>query len=168
MYDQAQGVPQDFKQALKWYLLAAGQGYADAQRNLGLMYRRCARRSAGLQRGSQVVPALAADQGVAEAQYNLGLDVPRRPVAFHGTTARRSNGSGSRPTRVRGSAGQPRRHVSRGPGRSAGLQRGPDGSVSRPRKERRGGSGQPGRDVRRWSRRSAGLRRGAQVVPSGR
>ena len=32
------GVPQDYKEAVKWYRLAAEQGYADAQYNLGLMY----------------------------------------------------------------------------------------------------------------------------------
>ena len=33
-----QGVPQDFAEALKWYQLAADQGNAGAQNNLGLMY----------------------------------------------------------------------------------------------------------------------------------
>jgi uncharacterized protein len=31
-------VPQDFAEAAKWYRLAADQGYALAQSNLGLMY----------------------------------------------------------------------------------------------------------------------------------
>ena len=35
---QGQGVPQDYKTAVKWYRLAAEQGYADAQYNLGVMY----------------------------------------------------------------------------------------------------------------------------------
>src|SRR5580704_8147185 len=38
MYDQALGVPQDYNEALKWLRLAADQGYAEAQRNLGLRY----------------------------------------------------------------------------------------------------------------------------------
>ncbi len=38
MYDNGQGVPQDYAEAVKWYRLAAEQGYAYAQYNLGVMY----------------------------------------------------------------------------------------------------------------------------------
>ena len=38
MYDNGDGVPQDYKEAVKWYRLAAEQGDASAQYNLGLMY----------------------------------------------------------------------------------------------------------------------------------
>ena len=38
MYRRGQGVPQDDKTAVKWYRLAAEQGYAPAQSNLGFMY----------------------------------------------------------------------------------------------------------------------------------
>ena len=38
MYANGQGVPQDYKEAGKWALLAAEQGDSDAQCNLGLMY----------------------------------------------------------------------------------------------------------------------------------
>ena len=38
MYRRGQGVPQDDKEAVKWYRLAADQGDAQAQYNLGLMY----------------------------------------------------------------------------------------------------------------------------------
>ena len=38
MYYEGQGVPQDDKQAVKWWRLAADQGHADAQTNLGVMY----------------------------------------------------------------------------------------------------------------------------------
>jgi hypothetical protein len=38
MYDNGQGVPQDYKQALQWYQRAAEQGHASAQYNLGVMY----------------------------------------------------------------------------------------------------------------------------------
>ena len=38
IYDKAQGVPQDYKAAARWYRLAAEQGYAAAQNNLGAMY----------------------------------------------------------------------------------------------------------------------------------
>jgi TPR repeat protein len=38
MYDIGQGVPQDNKEAVKWYELAADQGYPDAQVALGSTY----------------------------------------------------------------------------------------------------------------------------------
>ncbi len=37
LYDEGQGVPQDDKTAVKWWKLAAEQGNADAQNNLGFM-----------------------------------------------------------------------------------------------------------------------------------
>ena len=36
MYASGEGVPEDDKEAVKWYRLAAEQGYAQAQYNLGL------------------------------------------------------------------------------------------------------------------------------------
>ena len=38
MYDNGQGVRQDYAQAVQWYRKAAEQGYAEAQFNLGVMY----------------------------------------------------------------------------------------------------------------------------------
>ena len=38
MYDQGQGVVQDYVEAVKWYRLAAAQGLVEAQDNLGVMY----------------------------------------------------------------------------------------------------------------------------------
>jgi TPR repeat protein len=38
MYDNGQGVTQDFKEAVKWFGLAAADGVAIAQFDLGLMY----------------------------------------------------------------------------------------------------------------------------------
>jgi TPR repeat protein len=38
MYDKGQGVPQNYKIAVKWYRLAAEQGTAFSQGNLGVMY----------------------------------------------------------------------------------------------------------------------------------
>ena len=37
--NDGQGVPQDYQEAVKWYRLATEQGDAQAQFNLGLMYR---------------------------------------------------------------------------------------------------------------------------------
>jgi len=38
MYKKGKGVPQDFAEAMKWYRLAADQGNASAQNNLGRMF----------------------------------------------------------------------------------------------------------------------------------
>jgi len=38
MYWQGQGVPRDHREAAKWYLKAAEQGYARAQNDIGFMY----------------------------------------------------------------------------------------------------------------------------------
>ena len=71
MFDDGNGVVQNYKTALKWYTLAAGQGYAPAQFNLGVMFNN----------GDGVVQnynsalkwyTLAAEQGYAPAQFNLG------------------------------------------------------------------------------------------------
>ena len=69
-YRQGNGVPQDYKTAVKWFTRAAEQGHAVAQYNLGIMH------SFGL----GVVPdykasvkwyTRAAEQGNPIAQYNL-------------------------------------------------------------------------------------------------
>ena len=39
MYENGQGVPQDYAQAVAWYRKAADQGLAVAQVNLGVMYK---------------------------------------------------------------------------------------------------------------------------------
>ena len=38
MYSNGEGVPENDKEALKWFQLAADQGVARAQFNLGVMY----------------------------------------------------------------------------------------------------------------------------------
>ena len=40
MYDDGHGVPRDDTEAAKWFRLAADQGYAMAQNNLGSLYAR--------------------------------------------------------------------------------------------------------------------------------
>jgi TPR repeat protein len=39
MFDDGQGVKQDYAEAMRWYRAAANQGHADAQCNLGIMYK---------------------------------------------------------------------------------------------------------------------------------
>jgi len=70
-YDTAEGVPEDDKEAVKWYLKAAEQGYADAQSNLGLMYYE----GKGVPEDYKEAVKWwrkAGDQGNAMAQNNLG------------------------------------------------------------------------------------------------
>jgi len=72
MYYKGLGVPQDYKEAVKWYNKAAEQGHTYAQSRLGLMYD-----------NGQGVPqdykeavkwyTKAAEQGNAAAQCNLGV-----------------------------------------------------------------------------------------------
>ena len=72
MYDDGQGVPQNYAEAVKWYRLAADQGNARAQSNLGFMYEK----GQGVpQNHAEAVKwyRLAADQGNARAQSNLGF-----------------------------------------------------------------------------------------------
>ena len=72
MYDNGQGVLQDYKNAAKWYKLAAEQGYASAQYNLGVIYEK----GDGLVQDYKTAVKwykLAAEQGDTPAQYNLGL-----------------------------------------------------------------------------------------------
>ena len=72
MYDNGQGVTQDYKQAAYWYEKAATQGLAKAQYNLGYLY---ANGQGVTQDYKQAVNwyEKSATQGVADAQDNLGL-----------------------------------------------------------------------------------------------
>lgn len=72
MYDNGQGIAQNYTQALYWYNKAAEQGHASAQFNLGSMY------SNGQGVPQNYTQAIfwykkAAEQGDAVAQYNLAL-----------------------------------------------------------------------------------------------
>jgi len=72
MYGNGEGVLQDYKEAVKWYRLAAEQGYVDAQFNLGVVYDN----GEGVpQDYAEAVKwyRLAAEQGSAKAQNNLGI-----------------------------------------------------------------------------------------------
>ena len=71
MYEQGHGVEMDYKEAVRWYRLAAEQGFSDAQYFLAGMYDR------GLGVTQSFTEAvrwhkLAAAQGNTKAQYNLG------------------------------------------------------------------------------------------------
>ena len=72
MYQNGQGVLQNYKAVVKWYTLAAEQGFARAQHNLGFMYDNG---QGVLQNYKTAVKwyTVAAEQGFAGAQNNLGL-----------------------------------------------------------------------------------------------
>jgi len=72
MYNKGLGVPQNYKEAVKWYTKAAEQGLALAQFNLGFMY---AKGQGVLQDYKKAVKwyTKSAEQGDATAQYNLGV-----------------------------------------------------------------------------------------------
>ena len=71
LYAYGEGVPQDDAEAVRWYRLAADQGYGSAQFALGHMYAT----GAGVtQDDAEAVRwyRLAAEQGHTDAQYLLG------------------------------------------------------------------------------------------------
>jgi len=39
MYKNGEGVDQDHREAMKWFLLSANQGYSKAQHSIGLVYK---------------------------------------------------------------------------------------------------------------------------------
>jgi TPR repeat protein len=70
MFEHGQGVAHDDAEAVRWYRLAAAQGHADAQNNLGIMFengRGVAKDTAEAIR----LYRLAAAQGVAAATAAL-------------------------------------------------------------------------------------------------
>ena len=72
-YEMALGVRKDYREALKWYGLAAAQKDKDARWGLGRVY---AHGGHGVKRDDTVAAKwirLSAEQDVAEAQYALGL-----------------------------------------------------------------------------------------------
>jgi len=72
MYSKGEGVAQDYKEAEKWYRLAAEQGFGLAQFNLGLLYYE----GKGVPQDNKEAVKwwrLSAGQRVEQAQYNLVL-----------------------------------------------------------------------------------------------
>ena len=72
MYDMGKGVLKDYKEAVRWYQIAAEQGYSSAQHNLGLLYFN----GRGVPQDHQEAVkwiTLSADQGEVESQKNLGI-----------------------------------------------------------------------------------------------
>ena len=71
MYYNGEGVPQDYKEAVKWYRMSAEQGNARGQYNLGVMYYN----GDGVPQDYKEAAKWyrkSAEQGDADAQSNLG------------------------------------------------------------------------------------------------
>jgi TPR repeat protein len=77
MYSDGSGVDQDFKEAMKWLLLAAPKGIAPAHYKLGIMYKegRCVERNFN---EAEKWLRLAVVQGVENVQYQLGVLLLRK------------------------------------------------------------------------------------------
>ena len=115
-------VGRDLAEAARWYRLAAEQGYAEAQLNLGELYEN-GRGSAGSGRGRAVVPGSGGGRRGAGAAHARAL-VARRPrrsgrLWRSGALVPRGGRSG-----LRHRSDQSRLHVSRRAWRRAGRRHG--------------------------------------------
>ena len=72
LYDHGEGVPQDDKEAVKWYRMAAEQGYAEAQLHLAHLYRVGHRIPKDYTEATKWY-RMAAEQGDANGQMSLGV-----------------------------------------------------------------------------------------------
>jgi TPR repeat protein len=72
MYGNGEGVPQDFTEAVKWWRLAADQGHAGAQCNLGVKYAQGTGVQQDFTKAARLFK-LAAEQGNATAITNLPI-----------------------------------------------------------------------------------------------
>ena len=72
MYDNGEGVPRDYKEAVKWYTKAAEQRLVEANFNLGHMYYDGKGVSKNYKEAVKWYTR-AAEQGHAKAQHNLGI-----------------------------------------------------------------------------------------------
>jgi TPR repeat protein len=72
MYEQGRGVAQNYREAMRWFRLAALQGDASAQSNLGVMYYK----GQGIAQDygeARKWYRMAAERRNLEAQFNLGV-----------------------------------------------------------------------------------------------
>ena len=71
-WKRVRGFPRDYAGEGRWYELAAEQGYAKAQNNLGNLYQEGVRAPPGYNLAARSY-VLAARQGEASAQFSLGF-----------------------------------------------------------------------------------------------
>ena len=89
-YEQGHVVPQNYEEAVKWYLAAAEQECAPAQCNLGLCYQT----GRGVPKNSTEAVKWfirAARQGDKTAQHNLGLHYAANEEAREALEAQQEN-----------------------------------------------------------------------------
>jgi TPR repeat protein len=72
LYQVGQGVPQNYKEAVKWFRKAAIQGNDSAQYNLGVMYQKRQGVDQNYEKAFEWF-SKAAIKGIDTAQFNLGL-----------------------------------------------------------------------------------------------
>ena len=119
-----EGVPKDAAEAVRWVRLAAEQGYATAQSNLGLMYATgegVPEDAAEAERGGSALPP---SRVTPPRSSTSALDVRQRRGCARG---RRRGGAVVPPCRragLRRRAAQPRGHVRHRRGRAQGRRRG--------------------------------------------
>ena len=88
MYYNGISVSQDYQEALKWFRLAANQGYAGAQSSIGVMYAKGEGVSQNYEEALKWF-RLAAEQGIASTQavlaamYYDGKGVPQDYIQAH-------------------------------------------------------------------------------------
>ena len=76
MYENGEGVPESYAEAVKWYRKAADQGHAKAQSNLGVMYAK----GEGVPENNiraYVWWSMAKTQGDADAAGNIDILKPQ-------------------------------------------------------------------------------------------
>ena len=80
-YYHGEGVPQEYKEAVRWYRAAAEQGDRDAQFSLGFMYDEGRGVTQDYKEAVRWFQA-AAEQGDASAQNNLGVSYTKGQVVL--------------------------------------------------------------------------------------
>ena len=73
MYDNGQGVAQDYKEAVRWYKLLPNENMADAEYSLGLMYANGKGVTRVHAEAARWYRRAADHRNLAEAQYDLGV-----------------------------------------------------------------------------------------------
>jgi hypothetical protein len=73
MYDNGQGVPQDYVEAVRWYRIPAENGMADAEYNLGLMFANAKGVAQDYKEAARRFRRAAEHRNLPDAEYNLGV-----------------------------------------------------------------------------------------------
>jgi TPR repeat protein len=71
-YYNGKGVPQNYREAVKWYQVSAARGFAPAMHNLGWMYNKGLGVTQDYREALRLY-RLAAEKGFAEAQRDMGV-----------------------------------------------------------------------------------------------